>query len=68
MAVNLAFVVLLDVTVIGLERNGTRMTLPLLVLGLVGALAPSGTAEVPAGVVPTRRWWPRPTRRAGVAG
>ena len=67
-AVNLAFVVLLDVTVIGLERNGTRMTLPLLVLGLVGALAPSGTAEVPAGVVPTRRWWPRPTRRAGVAG
>lgn len=59
-AANLAFVTLLTTTVVGLERNGTRMTMPLLVLGLVTALAPSGRAQVPEAVVPARRWWPRP--------
>lgn len=38
--VNAAFAVMLTTTVLGLERNGTRMTMPLLVLALVMLVAP----------------------------
>lgn len=47
-ALNLAFVLLLNKTVLGLERNGTRMTLPLLVLALVAVVAPRGRAALPS--------------------
>lgn len=55
-ACNLGFVLLLNKTVVGLERNGTRMTLPLLVLALVAVVAPRPRASLPAAIVPTRSW------------
>ncbi len=39
----LAFMLMLTRDVIGLERNGTRMTLPVLVLGLVMLVTPKAT-------------------------
>ncbi len=54
-AINLAFVMVLDRDVLGLERNGTRMSLALLVLGLValtspGVSDPVDDAPLPAGL------------------
>lgn len=43
-ALHLGFVLLLTKTVLGLERNGTRMTLPLLVLSLVVLATPRAPA------------------------
>jgi hypothetical protein len=51
-AFNLGFVLLLNKTVLGLERNGTRMTLPLLVLALVAVVAPRAGAGLPAAIRP----------------
>lgn len=48
-ALHLGFVVLLTKTVLGLERNGTRMTLPLLVLAVVVLVTPSAAARPAAG-------------------
>jgi len=44
----LAFVLLLTPTVLALERNGTRMTMPLLALAIVAMVAPRGATNLPS--------------------
>lgn len=56
-AFNLAFVLLLNKTVVGLERNGTRMTMPLLLLGLIAVVAPRPGLRLPQALDRPWRGW-----------
>jgi hypothetical protein len=52
---NLALLTVLDIVVIGFDRNGPRATLPLLALAIVALAAPRAPATLPASYAPVRR-------------